>query len=195
MIKAKRKDKEKIIQILTKAFEQNPRVNDLVKQDSKRLHRIDRLMRYAYNVCSVFGKVLVSDDGKACALILYPDRKQFSLKGVYWKMELLLGTVGFRSALKVLARETFVSKHHERYSYYIWFMGVDSEYVNMGIGTDFMDELIADADRRKRPIYLETHLPQNLAWFEKFGFEVFREIKLDSPLYFLRRKSFHYFLK
>lgn len=195
MIKAKRKDKERIIEILTKAFEQDPRVNNLIRQDDKKLVRIDRLMRYAYRICSISGKVLISDDGKACALVLYPDKKKSSIKAVYWKFSLLFGSLGFKSALKVLGREMMVSKHHSSNSYYIWFMGVDTDYANMGIGTDLMEELIADADRRKRPIHLETHLSANLDWFHKFGFEVFREIKLDSPLYFLRRKSFHYFLE
>jgi len=195
MIKAKRKDKEFIIEMLTHAFEQNPGISYMVKDDARKLIRISHLMEYAYQICALFGKILISDDGKACALVLYPGKKRFSLRCCLLDLNLLFGKLGLKSALEVLNSRDVINRYHPKNSYHVWFIGVDPKYSNMGIGTDLMEEIIADADRRRKPIYLETYLSRNLQWFQKFGFEVFREINLGAHVYFLRRQVFHYFLK
>jgi len=76
MKKAEYNDKDLIVDILTKSFETNQSVNYIVKQDSKRLSRIRSLMDYSFEVCHSFGDVFLSDDNKACALVLYPDKKR-----------------------------------------------------------------------------------------------------------------------
>ncbi len=82
MIRAKSTDRVRVIEILTFAFEQNLSVNDIVKQDENRLFRIGCLMEYAYEVCNAVGKVVLSDDRNSCAMVLFPDKKRFSLRAV-----------------------------------------------------------------------------------------------------------------
>ena len=80
MKKATQKDKGLIIDILTKSFDANFSVNYIVKQDNKREKRIRSLMDYSFEVCTAFGEVFLSNDNKACALMVYPDKKKSSLK-------------------------------------------------------------------------------------------------------------------
>ena len=35
-------------------------------------------MRYSFDLCSLFGDVFISDDNKACAPIVYPDKKSYA---------------------------------------------------------------------------------------------------------------------
>jgi hypothetical protein len=75
MTRANYNEKSRVVDILTQSFENNKSVNYIVKQDEKRLQRIKALMNYSFDVCYFFGDVLFSDDKKACALVVYPDKK------------------------------------------------------------------------------------------------------------------------
>lgn len=48
MIPADYKDKELVVDILTKSFADNKSVNYIIKQDGKRIERIKNLMRYSF---------------------------------------------------------------------------------------------------------------------------------------------------
>ena len=70
MIRADIEDKNRIVEILSKAFDDNKSVNYIIQQDAKRKQRIRNLMEYSFDICNLFGDVFVSDDRKACALVV-----------------------------------------------------------------------------------------------------------------------------
>ena len=76
MIRAKSTDKELIVNILSKSFDDNKSVNYIVKQDSRRAERMKKLMEYSFDICHLFGDVFLTDDKKGCALIVMPDNKK-----------------------------------------------------------------------------------------------------------------------
>lgn len=189
MKKAGHKDKHLIVDILTKSFENNQSVNYIVKQDEKRLERIKALMDYSFEVCYAFGDVLLSDDKKACALVLYPDKKKTTVKSILLDVKLILSCVGIENIKKTLAREALIKKiQPKELMYYLWFIGVDPEYQNSGIGSVFLDELIEDSKLKGRPIYLETSTLKNLPWYQKFDFNIYHEADLSYKLFFLKRE-------
>ncbi|WP_432708156.1 hypothetical protein [Pedobacter sp.] len=70
MIKATYADKDLVSDILTSAFDKNKSVNYLIRQNHNRLFRIREFMDYSFEQCMLFGEVYLTDDRKACALIL-----------------------------------------------------------------------------------------------------------------------------
>lgn len=189
MIKAQRSDKNLIVDILTKSFDTNQSVNYIVKQDQKRVHRVSSLMDYSFEVCYLFGDVLLSDDKKACALITYPDKKKTTLKSILLDAKLILSAVGLKNIKKTLARESMINKIQPKEpKYYLWFIGVDPQYQNKGIGSVLLNEIIEDSAHKKRPIYLETSTLKNLPWYKKFGFQIYHEFDLSYKLFFLKRE-------
>lgn len=185
MINATYKDKDRVIEILTSSFASNLSVNYIVKQDADLELRIRGLMEYAFKVCMAFGKVVLEDDRNACALVLFPDKKGFSLRALAWDIVLLFRVVGLRNASKILRRETLIKKQHPSDRlYYLWFIGVHPAHKGVGIGSDLLTELIADAKVIDRPIYLETSTVKNIPWYQKFGFEVYHEIDIGYNLFF-----------
>lgn len=76
MIVATYKDKNLIVDILTKSFEDNKSVNYILKQDEKRIDRIRKLMEYSFEICNLFGEIFLSDDKKGCVLIMLSDKKK-----------------------------------------------------------------------------------------------------------------------
>lgn len=188
MIKAAYTDKNLIVDILAKSFEANQSVNYIVKQDENKMQRIRYLMDYSFEVCYLFGDVFLSPDKKACALILYPDKKRTTVRTLLLHMKLILFCVGLKNIRKAIYREMMIKKRQPKeLMYYLWFIGVDPACQNAGIGTSLMHDLIEDSRLKKRPVYLETSTLKNLPWYENFGFHTYQEIELSYKLLFLRK--------
>jgi ribosomal protein S18 acetylase RimI-like enzyme len=187
MIKAAYTDKDLVVDILAKSFETNQSVNYIIMQDEKKLKRVRYLMEYSFEVCFLFGDVFLSPDKKACALVLYPDKKKTTLKSILLDIKLILNSVGFQNIKKTLAREAMIKKvqPQERMAY-LWFIGVDPEYQNSGIGTQLLNDIIQNSRLKNRPVYLETSTVKNLPWYKKVGFQVYEELDLTYKLFFLR---------
>jgi hypothetical protein len=187
MIKAGSSDKDLVIDILTKAFDTNKSANYIVKQDKKRIKRLEALMDYSFEMCHRFGKVYLSDDKKGCALILYPDKKS-TLNSILLDVKLILRAIGVENIGKALKRESAIKAIQPKVPmYYLWFIGVDPKFKNQGIGAKLLTQVINDSEGEKRSIYLETSTLQNLPWYQKFGFEMYNELDLSYKLFFLKR--------
>lgn len=188
MIPSTYENKQLVIDILTSSFDTNKSVNYIIKQDNKRPNRIRDLMDYSYEICYNFGKVYLSDDIKACALVLFPDQKKTSLKSILLDVRLILQSIGIFNIGKTLQRESKIKEVQDKKTmYYLWFIGVDPASQGKGSGTKLMEELIAESEVMKRPICLETSTLKNLPWYKKFGFEIYHELDLNYKLFFLKR--------
>jgi ribosomal protein S18 acetylase RimI-like enzyme len=188
MKKAEYVDKNLIIEILSTSFDTNASVNYIIKQDNKREKKIRALMDYSFEVCSAFGDVFFSDDNKACALIVYPDKKKTTLKSTLLDMKLILHAVGLGNISKTLKREKLISSIQPKIPMtYLWFIGVDPVSQGQGTGSKLLQEIIDYSNNNNRPIYLETSTVKNLPWYAKFGFEIYNEQDLTYHLYFLKR--------
>jgi ribosomal protein S18 acetylase RimI-like enzyme len=181
-------DKQLVIDILQKAFDDNKSVNYVVRQDENRLTRIRGLMEYSFNVCNAFGEVWISENNQACALILFPDKKRTSFRTLLWDLKLALSVIGIDRVNAVLKRESMIKSNHPKSPIaYLWFIGVNPKLQSKGIGSSFIREVIAECERKKRPIYLETSMERNIPFYKKFGFEIFQSLNLSYTLYQLRR--------
>jgi len=188
MKRATSNDKPLIKNILTNSFASNLSVNYIIKQDAKRIRRIQALMDYSIDVCSMFGEVLLSDDDKGCALILYPQRKRITLRSIVLDFRLIFRAIGLIGITKAFTREGLIKdKQAKDAMLYVWFIGVDPLYQKQGIGSRLLEELIKKADNQNLPIYLETSTLNNLPWYQRFGFEIYNQIELSYTLFFLRR--------
>lgn len=85
------------------------RVSIIIKQDSKREKRIRALMDYSFEMCIAFGGVFNSDDNKACALIVYPDKKKSTLKSALLDIKLILRAIGIGNISKTVRREKIIN--------------------------------------------------------------------------------------
>lgn len=188
MKNANRNDKSLVVEILAKSFDTNLSVNYIIKQDGRRRQRIRALMDYSFEVCTAFGNVFLSDDNKACALIVYPDKKRLSFQSILLDFNLIFQSVGIGNIKKTLNREKIIKNIQPRIPMsYLWFIGVEPDSQGMGIGSKLLQEVIDYSNSNSRPIYLETSTVKNLPWYEKFGFELYNEQELTYHLYFFKR--------
>lgn len=189
MKRASVNQKSLVVDILSKSFDDNKSVNYVVKNDLNRQARIRGLMDYSFNICNAFGDVWISDDGQACALVVYPDKKRSTLTSTLWDAKLALSVIGLSRVGKALGRESKIKAFHPKEPFaYLWFIGVATENQNHGKGSRLLEEIIQDSETKGRSIYLETSVDRNLPWYKKHGFEVFQTLELGYSLYMLRRQ-------
>jgi predicted N-acetyltransferase YhbS len=187
MRKATANDKALVVDMLTKSFDDNQSVNYIILQDRKRIQRIRSLMDYSFEVCSLFGEVYLSNDRKACALILYSHQKKTTLKSVWLDMKLIFKAIGLSGVGKTLKREAEIKKLQPKEPMaYLWFISVNPVDQHQGKGGKLLWEIVANAGKQGLPVYLETSTLKNLPWYEKFGFHSYGQLDLGYVLYFLK---------
>jgi ribosomal protein S18 acetylase RimI-like enzyme len=74
---------------------------------------------------------------------------------------------------------------------YLWFIGVRPDNQNNGVGKTMMEELLAESQRMRRPVYLETSTHKNLPWYRKFGLEVYQQLNFGYDLFLIRSVMLH----
>lgn len=177
--------KHLVIDILKQSFKDNQSVNYIIQKGSEK--RLAHLMSYSFDICKRFGKVYLSEDEKACALILFPDQKKLSFWSILQDVKLILFAIGWANISKALKRESLIQeKQFKKLSYYIWFIGVFPEEQGKGVGSSLLRELLSESTRLSRTVSLETSTLKNIPWYQKFGFKIYDEIELSYKLYFLK---------
>jgi GNAT superfamily N-acetyltransferase len=185
MRKATQNDKEKVVTILLEAFKKNRSVNYIAgEEEAKIRHLID----YSFETCMDNGEIFISEDGNACAMIQFPDRKKFSLRSAYLDIQLILKTIGIGNIPKALARESFIKKHYPKEPFtYLWFVGVLPEKQRNGFGSKILKYILDYSKSLNRPVYLETSTESNLPWYQKHGLDIYTvSDRFGFPFYFLK---------
>jgi hypothetical protein len=190
MIRAGYKDKDLIVDILARSFNDNKSVNYIIRQDVKREQRIRRLMEYSFDVCYMFGDVFLSNDKAGCALIVMPDKKKTTIKSIIADVKFIMSRIGLSNIKKAMDREAKIKKHHPESSmYYLWFISVDPVKQNNGTGSSLLKDVVRQASLKNRSVYLETSVLKNIVWYEKHGFKTYKELDLGYKLFFLRNEE------
>jgi ribosomal protein S18 acetylase RimI-like enzyme len=189
MIIAAYTDKEKVVDILVNSFADNKSVNYIIKQDSRKAKRLKRLMEYSFDACYCFGEILLSNDKKACALVIFPDKKRTIFKSIAAAIKLIIGCMGLANIKKAMQREAAIKTiHPKELIYYLWFIGVAENEQGKGIGSTLMKEILTCSNTLNRTICLETSTLKNISWYKKFGFAVCNELDFGYTLYCLKRE-------
>lgn len=188
MIKASYNDKAIVVDILSESFDTNGSVNFVIRQDKSRKGRIRRLMEYSFDLCYLFGDIYLSGDKKACALTLFPDRKKTTLKTILLDVKLAFSCIGLSRILKVLERESAIKSNYPSTPIlHLWFIGVAPSMQGKGLGKQLLSEIINESKNQNRPIYLETSMTENLSFYEKAGFEIYKQLEQPHKLFLIRR--------
>ena len=190
MHQAKRKDRTKVVNIITKAFEHNPGVNWMLSENGNPTKKIKRLADYAFVKCYNRNGVLISTNGKGVALFYRSDKKIFSLQEIYYEIRFGLFSIKPTKLKEVLQRESYRKSKRPKNEpyYYFWFLGVLKEGANAGF--ELNNELINIASKEGIPIYLETSVERNKLIYERIGYETYdywQDDKKGIKFWFMKR--------
>jgi ribosomal protein S18 acetylase RimI-like enzyme len=188
MRKAQNSDKNLIVDILSKSFNENQSINFVVKQNRKRKDRINLLIQYSFFIGMNFGDVFISDDETSCCIMLLPEKKKTTFFSLLWEVKLLFRCIGISNLMKILNREKLLKQHHPDSPFiHLWYIGVLPEYQGNNKGSLLIEEIITYYKLTNKTIYLETSTLRNLPFYKKHGFKVISKINLSYSLYILKR--------
>lgn len=167
-------DKDLVVQILSNSFKDNKSVNLVV---GNRKNRIPNLMRYSYALAKRNGRVFISKNRQAVALVLFPKGAKFSFRVVWENIKLAFGVIGVHRVLAILQRESAIKKLHPKKPFmHLWYIGVHPDHNGKGYGSALLDEIIHYAKKRNLDIYLETSTERNIPFYKAHGFENYTNI-------------------
>lgn len=132
------------------------------------------------------GGVEVASDGRgigAAALWDPPNRWQHSLGEQLRMMPSFIVGFGLRLAIgRKLAELVELTKreHPEEPHWYLATMGSDTSVRGRGFGQALMRSRLDRVDAEHAPAYLESSKPQNIPYYERFGFTVTGEIVIPG---------------
>jgi ribosomal protein S18 acetylase RimI-like enzyme len=132
-------------------------------------------------------------DGRIAAVSLAHAPGTFPLGAIGWldnglnALGLGIGSIIRLARLSgVIEREHFRDRH-----WYLYMLGVDPAHQGRGLGGKLVARHVEGATRDGVPAYLETDRPENVGFYERFGYRVTRELRVrplgDMPMWLMLR--------
>ncbi len=185
-------DRELIIEMVTEAFEQNPRAMAMMKK--KDPARSVRLMtEYAYQLVEKFDGIYLSED-KSTVLFYYRKSQYHRTLLDYLRYgKMFMKAIRPSQLLPTLKREKYIASLRPPYDdyIYVWILGSTSSKTSIRGLADIRDHLFHMSERLQLPILIETTIEKLLKLYNYVGFEVYHQWNDEEAginVWFLQRK-------
>lgn len=178
--------KQRVLDILSECFRDDKSVNSVIKMDSKAQKRRRILLEYSYFLVEQFGKIYQSEDGLACALVLYPEKVQMSLKRIFWEIKLVFQSMTLPRLLSVVRRQRYLKSFHPpQPHHYLWYLGVSNKAQGQGHGGKLLEIIYDDAKKAGKDLFLISSNQQSFSFYERHGFTCIKKVEnLEFPIHF-----------
>jgi GNAT superfamily N-acetyltransferase len=181
---AQRADVRELSKTLGRAFYDDPVTTWLLPDDKirrARLHQLFATMTRHHHLR--YGGVEVACDGPtigAAALWDPPNQWRESRRAELAMTPVFLRVFGFRTGRGRAAQELMKRVHPEEPHWYLAVIGSEPSVRGKGYGQLLMRSRLDRLDAEYAPAYLESSKPENVPYYERFGFTVTDEIKLPD---------------
>jgi len=170
--------KRKAANVVASAFSDYPMMTHYFPDAKKRGRKLPWYMERVLNCAVRYGEVFVTDDLSGVMFILLPGHTRLKTSEFIRCGFLFLPVVmGFGNYKKSDECEKFVADTHARLMngrdhYYLWGLAAGPGTQRKGAGSSLVRTLTDRCDAENMPAYLETHDRNNIAYYERFGFEL-----------------------
>jgi GNAT superfamily N-acetyltransferase len=181
---ARKDDVRDLSRTLARAFYDDPVMIWLLPDEKRRAGQLCRLfatMTRHHHLAR--GGVEVACDGPgigAAALWDPPNQWQETRGGQLAMTPTFVRVFGLRSMRGRTVQELMKRAHPEEPHWYLAVIGSDLSVRGNGFGQVLMRSRLARCDAEHAPAYLESTKPENVPYYERFGFTVTREIALPD---------------
>jgi GNAT superfamily N-acetyltransferase len=192
MMHATRPDKDQVVDILTRSFENDPHIQWYVGSGKGRAKRLRTLMEFAFEKGMADQEVYLTADKNAVAIWRNSSNSKMTLPLLLMYIR-FIGVMGIPKVRAITQLEQAVTKRYpkDQSFLYLWLLGVDPDHQGKGLSSQLLDPQLTAADEAQLPTYLETTNPANLKIYARRGFEIYDEMLLDAQanttIYFMRR--------
>ena len=165
------------ISVMSRAFQDDPFLKHLAPDDINRARLTPEFVSIVVRYCHFYGEVWTTSSIGGVACWLTPKHYMPSLTGMLRTGALMLpfkfGKSGFQRFNDVI---TYTDTLHKQFAptshWYLWGLGVEPDLQGKGIGGVLMQPVVSRADAAGLPCYLETQNELNVAFYQKYGFDV-----------------------
>ena len=171
---------------LAQAFEDDPHFRWIVRDDRKRLRRLERgFGTFIERVWLPHDEAYVHEHLIGAALWMPPDTWHV---GLWTQLRLAPATIRALGAdsPRLLRALTFIERKHPREPrhWYLPIIGVAPGWQGRGFGAALLRPLLERCDRESTPACLEASTARNRALYERHGFNVIEECRYadDGPV-------------
>jgi GNAT superfamily N-acetyltransferase len=181
---AQKADIAALSQVLGRAFYDDPVTTWMLPDEKTRPARLPRLFAtLTRHHHFAGGGVEVACDGPgigAAALWDPPNRWKQSAREQLAMLPSVIRTFGHRAAAARDVIELMKRHHPEEPHWYLAVLGSDTAVRGKGYGQALMRSRLDRVDAEHAPAYLESSKPENVPYYQRFGFEVTGEIVLPD---------------
>lgn len=181
---AVRADVRELSRTLARAFYDDPVMIWLIPDQDKRIAHLSRLFATMtrHHHLARGGVEVAGVDTNIAAAALWdpPDQWQETPGGQLAMTPTFIRVFGLRSMRGRAVQELMKSVHPEEPHWYLAVIGSDPGVRGKGFGQALMRSRLDRCDAEYCPAYLESSNPENVPYYERFGFSVTREITLPE---------------
>jgi hypothetical protein len=185
-------DRDIIISIVTRAFEQNPRAMAMMKkQNPTRSVRI--MTEYAYNLVEKFDGIYLSKD--KTTVLFYYKKSQYNRKFIDYIRYLKMFIQAIRPSqfFPTMKREKYIASLRPDYTdyIYVWVLGSVPDNKSLQGLADIRDHLFGLSQKLQLPILIETTVEKVRKLYHYVGFEeyhMWEDTDAGINVWFLERK-------
>jgi len=163
--------KEAVVDVLSRAFHQDPVVNFIVRSDEQRASGLRAFFGMSFALRDLsHGEVMTSDGYRGAMLWMPSEGVHAGLVDRIRVTPEFVRCVGVFRVAKMLRFFTKVEHAHPREPHvYVQFIGIDPASRGSGLAYAYLQHAIQIADACSRPIYAETSNSDNLPIWAKAG--------------------------
>lgn len=193
MRKATKADRERAIEILYKAYKDNPTFTWVVKDGTPEQfeERVKYLCGFLFDSISLIGGVYMTSYNDGICMIYNINDKKNSLQSWILQIKLAFKVIGITRALEIMQRENKIEKRRPNGDYlYFWVLAADPDVKGFQDMAEIRDETFAMSKELNLPIYAETTVDRNVIMYKRYGFEEYDTWEVpgkDVTVHFMRR--------
>jgi ribosomal protein S18 acetylase RimI-like enzyme len=161
--------------LLADAFVDDPFVSWFYPNVATRHAKFRHLMSRLLGATRPYNRVLRTATDGACALWIPPGRSALSAWAACRMIPAVPSFAGM-TARTLTALQNLDRHHPNKPHWYLFVVGSAPDRRGQGHGRAVIDPVLSDCDRAGLPAYLESSNPDNIPYYERFGFRVRGEL-------------------
>jgi ribosomal protein S18 acetylase RimI-like enzyme len=169
-----------VVDVLTRAFDDDPLANWAVAQDAKRSERMRRFFDSPVRaMASRHDQIYTTPDIEGAAVWFPPGAYRLGpLDQLRTLPDVIRCTTLRRFPAAMRGFNRVENKHPRRPHWYLMALGVEPELQGQSIGTQLMAPVLARCDAEGTGAYLESSKERNIPLYERNGFKVTDEFEV-----------------
>jgi GNAT superfamily N-acetyltransferase len=177
---AVRSDSVPLSQTLARAFYDDPVFSYFIPDDSKRLRKLETVMRILFGLGLPYGACYTTANYESITLWRPPDEWDVPLWAYVTNGPAMISAFGAHIG-RVLSTMNMMEKvHPHEPHWYLQTIGTDPVFQGKGYGGVIMRDRLSAVDAARLPCYLESSKDTNIPIYQSFGFRLTGELQVPG---------------